>query len=259
MRSEAIYLYAQADSASISKTFSSNCGTIIRCIQSRGIFMESKNIKSQKLSRAVFYFAGMTILSAGIILNTKSGYGVSPIISVAFTASQIWNINFGNASLVLYIILAVIEYRLEWHRNFKPYDLLQIPLSIILTRLFNLFGVIFPDVQSVPGRAFCLALGITLTGMGAAMNLNARLVPNPGDGIVQAISDCSGKSMGLCKNCTDFVCVALAASMGLIFTGHLTGLGIGTVFAMIGVGRAMALYNWLFQKLELRLVGLAEA
>ncbi len=213
---------------------------------------------SHKINRAIFYFAGMTILSIGIILNTKSGYGVSPIISVAFTASQIWHIQFGNASLILYCILAGLEYVLEWHRNFKPYDLLQVPLSIILTRLFNLFEAVLPDVSSVPARAFCLGLGITLTGMGAAMNLNARLVPNPGDGIVQAVSDCTGKSMGFCKNCTDVVCVSLAAVMGMVFTGHLTGLGIGTVFAVIGVGRAMALYNWFFRKKELLLSGLLQ-
>ena len=64
--------------------------------------------------------------------------------------------------------------------------------------------------------------------------------------------------MGFCKNCTDVVCVSIAAVMGMVFTGHLTGLGIGTVFAVIGVGRAMALYNWFFQKKELLLSGLVQ-
>lgn len=41
------------------------------------------------------------------------------------------------------------------------------------------------------------------TGIGAALSLNMRIVPNPGDGIVQAIADCTRKSVGFTKNCVD--------------------------------------------------------
>ncbi len=136
----------------------------------------------KKALRAVFYFAGLVILSLGIILNTKSAFGVTPIISVAYCLSLIHNWNFGNASFVLYCVLAAIEYLVKG-KNFRPIDLLQIPLSIVLTRFFNLFGAILPDVTALPARILCLILGIALTGMGAAMNVNTRLIPNPGDGI----------------------------------------------------------------------------
>lgn len=42
-----------------------------------------------------------------------------------------------------------------------------------------------------------LAAGIILTGIGAAMSLDMRLIPNPGDGIVQALADCFKKPVGL--------------------------------------------------------------
>ncbi len=41
----------------------------------------------QKVLRAVFYFSGLIILSLGIILNTKSAFGVTPIISIAYCLS----------------------------------------------------------------------------------------------------------------------------------------------------------------------------
>ena len=62
----------------------------------------------KKALRAVFYFAGLVILSLGIILNTKSAFGVTPIISVAYCLSLIHNWNFGNASFVLYCVLAAM-------------------------------------------------------------------------------------------------------------------------------------------------------
>ena len=50
------------------------------------------------------------------------------------------------------------------------------------------------------GRFLFLLLAIVLTGVGAAMSLNMRLIPNPGDGIVQAIADTIHKSVGFTKN-----------------------------------------------------------
>ena len=41
------------------------------------------------------YTLGMLVLALGLTLNTKTGLGVSPIISVAFGVSEIWGLNFG--------------------------------------------------------------------------------------------------------------------------------------------------------------------
>ena len=50
-------------------------------------------------------------------------------------------------------------------------------------------------VETIFGKSYafvveigdCLNNSIILTGVGAAMSLNMRIIPNPGDGIVQAI------------------------------------------------------------------------
>lgn len=208
----------------------------------------------QKLLRAVFYFSGLIILSLGIILNTKSAFGVTPIISIAYCLSLLHNWNFGNASFVMYCVLAVIEYLVKGKR-FRAIDLLQIPLSVVLTRFFNLFGAVLPDITSLPARILCLILGIALTGIGAAMNVDTRLIPNPGDGIVQAIADRLGKKMGNVKNVFDLFCVTLTILLGVVSTGHPVGVGIGTIAAMIGVGRFIWIYNRLFQQKQLQLTG----
>lgn len=211
------------------------------------------------MNRTVFmrwflYILGFVALALGIILNTKSAFGVTPIISVPYCISMIHHLNFGNASLIMYVILAVVEYILKG-KNFKLYDLLQIPLSIVLTRLFNFFEAELPDPTNMAGRIVCLIFGVIFTGLGAALSMNARLVPNPGDGIIQAISDRIHKKVGICKNCFDVGCVILTALIGLVSTGHLVGIGLGTIAAMIFVGRVIALYNTLFAKKAGELMG----
>lgn len=61
-------------------------------------------MKKENVYRTVFYIAGLLILALGLTLNTKAGLGVSPIISVPYTFSQIFDFNFGNATLVFYCI-----------------------------------------------------------------------------------------------------------------------------------------------------------
>ena len=118
-------------------------------------------------------------------------------------------------------------------------DVLQIPLSIVFTRLLNLYGVFLPD-QAMWLRLGVLLIAILLTGIGAAMSLNMRLIPNPGDGIVQAIADTFHKSVGFSKNMFDLVNITIAIVIGLSVVGELSGVGIGTVLAVIGVGRSIA-------------------
>ena len=87
------------------------------------------------------------------------------------------------------------------------------------------------------------------------MSLNMRIIPNPGDGIVQAIADCIHKPVGFTKNCFDLFNICITISVGLIFARKLIGVGIGTVIAVLGVGRVIALFNSLFM---VKMTALAE-
>ena len=53
-------------------------------------------------------------------------------------------------------------------------------------------------------------------------------------------------SMGFAKNLFDAVSVAVTAVIGFAAAGRLVGIGAGTVCAMLGTGRAIALCNHLF-------------
>ena len=86
-------------------------------------------------------------------------------------------------------------------------------------------------------------VGIIATGVGAASTLSMRLIPNPGDGIVQAFADLLSLPVGTMKNIIDGVNVCISLTLGLVFLSRIAGIGIGTVIAFIGVGRVVALYN----------------
>ena len=213
--------------------------------------------------RFLFYVTGLLVLALGLTLNTKAGLGVSPIISVSFSISEITGYNFGNMTLALYCVFVLIQMTVHLFHGLKTrhthsplkvillMDFLQIPLSIVFTRFLNMFAATIPDLSSLgvqPAvelsiRFVILIAAIICTGIGAAMSLNMRLIPNPGDGIVQTIADAIHKNVGFTKNLFDLTNIAITVSLSLIFTGHIVGVGVGTILAMIGVGRTIAVFN----------------
>lgn len=184
---------------------------------------ERKAPKRQQVIRYLIYLAGMVILAIGITLNTKTGLGVSPIISIAYCVSSILDWNFGNTTMGLY---CVFDY------------LFRFQADSFWLNLLILIGAVL------------------LTGLGVVMSVDMRLVPNPGDGIVQTIADRSGKSLGLTKNLFDIGCIVFSVTLGLICRGKLIGIGIGTLVAMLGVGRAVALFNLLLWRPMTKAAGL---
>lgn len=226
-------------------------------------------MKHAALYRWAFYLLGLLVLASGLTLNTKAGLGVSAIISVSSSISEVFGFSFGNTTLGLYSVFIVIEIILHTirDRNYEKntaealknagrrnrklvllMDILQLPLSIVFTRFLNIFSALIPDfaLGGMAVRVLVLLTAIAFTGIGAAMSLNMRIIPNPGDGIVQAIADCVNKEVGFTKNCVDVVNILISTSIGLIFAGHLAGVGIGTVLAVVGVGRVIAVFNHLF-------------
>lgn len=141
----------------------------------------------------------MAVLAFGITLNTKAGLGVSPIISVAYSISQIFSLNFGDMTFVLYVLFVLVQLILRDKRE-RIATLLQIVVSLIFSWLLNLFDALIPyrsEDHSLPANLVLLAAAIFLTGLGIAMTVNMRLVPNPGDGIVQAVAERIGRGAGL--------------------------------------------------------------
>ena len=93
-------------------------------------------------------------------------------------------------------------------------------------------------VSPIIAVSFCIS---KITG--AALSLDMRLIANPGDGLVQAVSDRTGIDLGLSKNIVDITCVTLTCILSMTVSHRILGVGIGTLIAMLGIWRVIALVN----------------
>ncbi|OOM16025.1 DUF6198 family protein [Clostridium saccharobutylicum] len=201
----------------------------------------------KKYYRGIMYCIGLVILALGIILNTKTGLGVSPIISIPYCISKIWKLNLGDITMYTYILYVVLQMVLR-RRKFRLFDLLQIPMSIIFTRVINVFNdKIIINNSSFVMDLILLMIAIMLTAIGVVITVEMKFVPNAADGLAQAMAEAMNKNLGLAKNILDISSVIITVGIGIFAGGKIIGIGLGTVLAVIGVGRAISLFNRLFK------------
>lgn len=193
--------------------------------------------------RAVFYVFGMLILALGLTLNAKTHLGIAPVASLPYTVSMLLDMNFGNMVFVSYLIFVGVELLIT-PKGRRALILLQIPISLIFTRLINVFELLLNfQIAGTASQYLLLLSAIVLIGIGAALTMSLKLVPNPVEGIVSALAEYFHKEIGLTKNVFDFTNAFIAFLLGWISGTPFLGVGAGTIVCAFGVGRVFAFFN----------------
>lgn len=104
--------------------------------------------------RILIYSIGLVVLSIGITLNTKSGLGVSPIISIPFSISSIFNLNFATMTFVVYTMFVIIQFIIKG-KNRQWIDILQIPFSLLFSVLITFSTGFFNSITLHCGKIYC--------------------------------------------------------------------------------------------------------
>ena len=212
----------------------------------------------KNILRSVIYILGLGLLAFGIALSVKADLGISPISSVSYCGSVVANLNYGLVNFALYAVFVAAQFALRG-RNSRLIDLLQLVVSVIFSWVMDRLVSGIPYVAA--DHTFAENLGLLLVsivfiGVGVSWSVKMRMIPNPGDGIVQAIADKVGWEQGTAKNVFDISCVCFTTVLGLVFGGKLIGIGVGTVISMLLVGRVVALTNRFVTKKLCAAVGL---
>ncbi len=216
--------------------------------------MNQKSLTKTIFSKRVLtYCIGILILACGITLNTKTRLGVSPVISVAYNIAQILHTPLGPTTFIYYAFLIFLQFLLL-PKDFSIVQCGQIICAFLTSAFIQLFDLILPSPDGMPFRLLLLFVAIFLTGLGASITVGMKLVPNPADALANIIGKKIGRDLGLGKNILDAVCIILAVILGLVFSGSLLGIGIGTAVSVLFTGRVMALVqgftNRLYEKVQ---------
>ncbi len=207
-------------------------------------------MKNKRLiTRWMIYIAGMSVQGLGLYLNARCGLGTSALLGVAYVLGLYWNVSFGDATKIIFAVYIAAQFVVRGWKKKQWRDLLQLPVAIFVGEVFNLLDAVFPVelvMSSWTLRIIVLLCAVAFNGFGATLTVNMRLIPSPGDGIVQALADRTGMEMGKMKRIADCTLVVCAAVLSFALFGRLEGVGIGTIVAMFAVGKIISMCNRAF-------------
>lgn len=197
------------------------------------------------VKRLSLYFIGVLILGLGIVLNTKTGLGVSAINSFPYAISEMAPVTLGNATAILYFLFVVAQ--LSIHRKLDLKVLLQIPFSYLMGAIIDFYNnALNFTITSLPLALAVLAVAILLTALGAFVVVSLDLIPNPADGIVNSISFLTKREFGKTKLIFDCIMIVATVLVSFFISGSIIGIGIGTVVSALLIGNIIVIYNRYF-------------
>lgn len=195
--------------------------------------------------RCFFYVIGVLILGLGIILNTKTGLGVAAINSVPYGLSQMTSLSLGTWTTIMYVVFIILQLCIYKKLDIKV--ILQIPFSYLMGLLLDFYDSLMNfTINSIYVSFFLLIIAILLTALGAYLVVSMDFVPNPADGIVNALSFSLHKEFGQVKWMFDCVMICVTTVITLLISGQIIGIGIGTIFSALFIGRIIQVYTRLF-------------
>ena len=197
-----------------------------------------------KLKRYLLFLAGLFINALGVSLVTKASLGTSPISSIPYVLSLHFPLTLGNFTILFSILLILLQL-LILRKNFKPENILQIPVSIAFGYFIDLTMYLFfwVNPQNYAVKLLALLAGCIVLGFGVYMEVLADVVMLPGESFVRAIVQTWNTNFGTTKILFDSSMTVIAGVLSFLFFGKLNGVREGTIIAALLVGFIARLFG----------------
>ena len=214
--------------------------------------------KSINFKRIIVYLLGQFILAMGISLSVKTDLGVSPVSSVPLIFSNVFNMELGNMTILVYVVYIFFQF-LILRKDFGIVHLLGIPCAVIFGKFVTLTNYLLRSVILVSQmmRYLMLFVSIVLIAVGLKLYMWADIVPQAADGLVKVISDKYKIKFSTVKNGFDLTSVAVSLIVSLLFLKKIVGIREGTVIAALLVGRVAGIIEKWFGNKTKRYLGTA--
>ena len=194
----------------------------------------------------MLFIIGLFFSGLGVAVTKCGGLGVSPISSVANVISIKLPFFTLGTWLFLWNCVLILGQILILRKQFKPIQLLQIPLSVLFG-WFTDFGMWLAEIiptQFYPVRLLSVFAGTAILGFGIALAVIADVLMNSGEAFVKAIADKTHFTFGNVKIAFDVSCVVLALLLSLLFfSGKIVGMREGTVIAALLTGQTVKFFQ----------------
>ena len=188
------------------------------------------------------------INSFGVVLMLYSNAGISAISSVPYAFSEVfpalslgtWTYLFQGA-----LVLALMILR----KKFVPQYLFSFVVGFFFGEFLDMHELwigILPT--SLGWRILYFIISYLLLSLGIALSNRCKMPIVPTDLFPRELEDITKIPYSRIKIAFDVICLLVTACLTGLLSGHIKGLGIGTVLAAITMGKAVALVGNLLDR-----------
>ena len=210
--------------------------------------MAEKIAQHRMIHRVCLYIAGLFILAFGVALSINSDLGVSPVSSLPYVTSLIFETSAGMWVTAMFVFFLFIQIAIM-RKEFRLIDVAQIPFSFVFGVFLDFIRWMLGDFQ-IPtyfGRLTMLGGSIAFIALGIVFIISAKLVALPAEALALVISyKIKGSKFHNVKVAVDSVLVLGALGASLLFLGGMYGVREGTVISAVAIGKAMPPLRKLF-------------
>lgn len=212
---------------------------------------EAAKNKKQFILRCIILCMGLAFMAFGVSCSIKGNLGVSPISSVPYITGYISGMSTGTTTIIMNCIFVIVQI-LILRKRFDPFQLLQIPASLLFGVLIDLFEKLISGLgysNYFEQWVYCI-FGIIFLAFGVSLEVAAGLITNAGEGIVLAVCKVSHFKFGNMKVAFDVTLMCITIVISIISLHRLEGVREGTIAAAICVGLITKIFSGLINKFK---------
>ena len=205
-------------------------------------------MKKKFVTKLLFYFGGLIVMTLGVVISVKSDLGVTPISSIPYTMTVVLGMDLGIATMLFSVFMVLLQIVIL-RKRFKIINLLQLPIGILFGAFLTVCGKLMTPVP-VPDnfivKFIIMLVSTVFVALGVFLYVAPRFVPLAPEGFIIAVTQVTKLSFSTVKVIFDVTMVAVSMVTCLIAIHSLCSVGIGTVAAAILVGSEVKLLTKFF-------------
>lgn len=195
--------------------------------------------ESYSAERMALLLGGAFLMGAGIGLCNVADWGMDPLAVLVSGVSRTLAASFSLCNYFIYLIMAAAAWRL---------DKRQVTLWSFITPFACSLGIeaVMRVLSYMPHSLVsftCYLAGITVMSLGISLSVKAQMGKSPYDALIYAVMTRTGKAYSLIRWGMDAAWLILGAVLG-------GTCGVGTVMALLLVGKLVELFNRLLDRRE---------
>ncbi|RWZ54711.1 YitT family protein [Halobacillus fulvus] len=196
--------------------------------------------------RFFYYLTGIILLSLGIALTIQSRLGTSPFDALLVGLYRTFGLTIGSWEIVVGFSMIVFNSIVSKKRP----ELFAIATSLFTGAGIDFWMFIVRDTivpESILAQSMTFFLGMVISGLGIAINLQADFAPNPFDRMMLVVKQVTGWTISFSRIVISIFLVIIAAFFG-------GAIGIGTILITLFSGPLIHLFMTYVDRLDRRFI-----